>query len=50
MTSFCQSLTVNTEVLHVVYVRAEGLQGVLIASQLAGIAVYGNAGIRCCWL
>ena len=24
MTSFCQSLTVNTEVLHVVYVRAEG--------------------------
>ena len=24
MTSFCQSLTVNTEVSHVVYVRAEG--------------------------
>lgn len=48
MTSFCQSLTVNTEVSHVVYVRASCLQGVLIASQLAGIAVYGNAGTRCC--
>ena len=84
MTSFYQSLTVNTEVSHVVYVRAEGpkalrpeqrpgigasapylcftlrpaifnsLRPVTVGSgradcsQLAGIAVYGNAGIRCC--
>ena len=84
MTSFYQSLTVNTEVSLVVYVRAEGpkalrqglrpgigasapylcftlrpaifnsLRPVTVGSgradcsQLAGIAVYGNAGIRCC--
>lgn len=44
MTSFYQSLTVNTEVLHVVYVRTEGLQGVLIARNLQELLFMGTQG------
>ena len=44
MTSFYQSLTVNTEVSHVVYVRAEGLQGVLLARNLQELQFIGTQG------
>lgn len=44
MTSFYQSLTVNTEVSHVVYVRASCLQGVLIARNLQELLFMGTQG------
>ena len=44
MTSFYQSLTVNTVVSHVVYVRASCLQGVLIARNLLGLLLMGTQG------
>ena len=43
MTSFYQSLTVNTEVSHVVYVRASCLQGVLLARNLLELLFEGTA-------
>ena len=44
MTSFYQSLTVNTEVSHVVYVRASCLQGVLLARNLLELLFMGTQG------
>ena len=44
MTSFYQSLTVNTEVSHVVYVRASCLQGVLLARNLQELLFMGTQG------
>lgn len=44
MTSFYQSLTVNTEVSYVVYVRASCLQGVLLARNLLGLLLMGAQG------
>lgn len=44
MTSFYQSLTVNTEVSYVVYVRASCLQGVLLARNLQELLFMGTQG------
>ena len=44
MTSFYQSLTVNTEVSYVVYVRASCLQGVLIVRNLQELLFVGTQG------
>ena len=48
MTSFYQSLTVNTEVSPCGLCTGFLPSGRAACSQLAGIAVYGNAGTRCC--